>query len=396
MRLKSLSQVKNLKGKRVLLRLDLNVPLDKRGRVAEGGDARIRASVPVVKWLSEKGARVIIVSHLGRPARRDPALSLAPISRRLATVLGMDVRFVADALEHESAVEMKLGKLLPGDVAMLENIRFHKGEETNGPFLARRLASLADVFVNDAFAVSHRAAASVVGVTKFLPSYAGPLMEKEVAALSRVIEKPKRPLVVMLGGAKVSDKIHVIDNMTRIADTVLVGGAMANAFLKAKGLRIGLSADGPADVRLAKRMLRRSNIVLPTDVVVSASRDGKHQARICSVKNVGKDDYIVDIGVESVRAWAAYIKKAKTLVWNGPLGMFEIKKFSHGSIALGRMVAARSSGRAFGVVGGGETVQCLEHTGMAEYVDHVSTGGGAMLDFLAGKALPGLLPLRKK
>lgn len=395
MRLTTLKQLKNVRGKRVLLRLDLNVPLH-NGKIATGGDERIKAAVPTLIHLLDAGARVVVVSHLGRPRGRDESLSLAPVAKRLAALLDRKVTLVADALDDDAKVDAKIAKLKEGEALMLENIRFYKGEEGDGRFLSRRLASLADVFVNDAFGVLHRSGASVSGVAVLLPSYAGLIVEKEVANLSRVLEKPKKPFVVMLGGAKVSEKIKTIERMVKIADKVLIGGAMANAFIKAAGHSIGRSEASPTDVRLARALSRRRNIVLPTDVLVAKRLDDHANPQVRPLDQVRKDEYVVDAGTETVRTWARHIKSAKTLVWNGPLGLFEVRKFSHGSVALGRVIAARSSGKAFGVVGGGETVQCLNLTGMAEFVDHVSTGGGAMLAFLAGEELPGLLPLENR
>jgi len=396
MRLSTLRDIKKLKGKRVLLRLDLNIPLDARGRIEASGEARLRAAIPTLKHLMKAGARVVIVSHLGRPAGHDKALSLAPVARRLSVLMGADMWFIPDAIEDSDKIEKRLAKMNDGEAAMLENIRFTKGEDSDNIFLARRLASFADIFVNEAFSACHRASASIVGVARLLPSYAGLQLEREVAALSKVIDKPKKPLVVMLGGAKVSGKIHVIEQMVKIADKVLIGGAMANAFLKAKGFHVGKSLVSITDVKLAKKLLKKTNILLPTDVLTSRSLKGDIEPHVRQNIDVHKDDFIVDIGTETARRWAGILKEAKTLVWNGPVGLFEVKQFSHGSVALGRVLAARSSGKAYGVVGGGETVECLERTGMAEFVDHVSTGGGAMLDFLAGKKLPGLVRLLKK
>lgn len=392
MKLLTLKDTKNLRGKRVLLRLDLNVPL-LNGKIAPGGDARIQAALPTVRKLLKSGARVILVSHLGRPHGRDSELTLAPIAKRLGKLLDRKVPLVTEDLA-DAKVDSKVAKLGDGDLLMIENIRFYKGEEKDSPFLARRLASLAGLFVNDAFGDCHRAHASVSGVAKLLPSYAGLLVEKEVAALTRVSEKSKKPFIVMLGGAKVADKIKLIERMLKVADKVLIGGAMANAFFKALGYRIGRSAVSSSDVRLARRLLKKPNLLLPSDVLVSDRLDDRSNPHVRAVDDVGKDHYIVDAGTETIRTWAAHLKRAKTLVWNGPIGLFEIHKFSHGSVALGRVIAARSSGHAFGVVGGGETVQCLNLTGMSEFVDHVSTGGGAMLAFLAGELMPGLLPLQ--
>lgn len=398
MPLATLAKFKKLKGKRVLVRVDFNVPLGPKGEIGHDEDARIRACLPTIQKLRRGGAKVILVSHLGRPEGREASLSLAPVARHLAEVLGSPVKFVPDNLEDDKLVDRAIAAMKNGDVTLLENIRFYKGEDRNNAFLSRRLASLADAFVDDAFAVAHREAASNVGVAKLLPSYAGLLLEAEVKHLSRLLGKPRKPFVVLMGGAKVSSKIGTLRKLLAVADVVMIGGGMANNFFRAKGCDMGKSLVSPADVKLAKALMARygKKILLPADVLVAKRLDDKAQPRYCKPSEVRKDEHVVDAGAETVREWAAVIKKAKTIVWNGPVGLFEIAKFSHGSRSLGLIIAARSKGKAFGVVGGGETVQCLLRTGMAEYVDHVSTGGGAMLEYLAGKTLPGIKALMKR
>jgi 3-phosphoglycerate kinase len=396
MQLPTLKQFKSLKGKRVLLRVDLNVPMTKDGKIAPEDEQRIREVLPTVGRLSKGGAKVILLSHFGRPEGWDKRLSLAYVAKRLSALLGKKALFVTDSLEDDDAVEKKLASMGNGDVAMLENIRFYKGEEKNGVFFARRLARLGDLYVNDAFAVSHRDAASTVGLARLLPSAAGLLMEKEVANLSKLFGEPGRPFVVLMGGAKVSSKLPTLTYLLKIADAVLIGGGMANAFFRAKGHDVGRSEVSREDVVLAKKLLTNKKLVLPSDVLVTTSLAGKADVRVSSPDGIRKGEYVVDIGTQTMRDYAYTLKQAQTIVWNGPVGLFEIKKFSYGSTILGRVIAARSTGRAYGVVGGGETVACLALTGMAEYVDHVSTGGGAMLDFLAGKTLPGLKALLKK
>jgi len=395
MPLSTLKELKKPKGKRILLRVDFNVPLGPKGEIGHDEDARIRGSLPTIQKLRKAGARVILVSHMGRPDGREAKYSLKPVAEHLAKLLGAPVPLIADSLEDDKLVDKKIAAMGNGDVTMLENIRFYKGEDKNGAFLARRLASFADAYVDDAFAVAHREAASNVGVTKFLPSYAGLLLETEIKHLDKLLGKPKRPFVALVGGAKISSKLPTLKKLLSICDTVMVGGGMANNFFRAMGYGMGKSLVAPEDVKMAKGLLARHKhvLLLPKDVLVAKRLDDKAEPRYCKPEEVGPDEHVVDVGAETVRAWAAVIKKAKTIVWNGPVGLFEVKKFSHGSVSLGRMIAARSSGRAFGVVGGGETVQCLERTGMAEYVDHVSTGGGAMLEYLAGKTLPGIKPL---
>ncbi len=397
MKLVTLSQFKKPKGKRVLVRVDFNIPLGPKGEIGPEEDARIRASLPTIQKLRKAGARVILVSHLGRPDGREAKYSLAPVATHLSALLGTEVGFIGDNLEDDQLVERRIKAMSDGDVTILENIRFYKGEDSNSAFLARRLASFADAFVDDAFAVAHREAASNVGVTKYLPSYAGLLLETEVKHLSKLLGKPKRPFVVLMGGAKISSKLPTLKKLLSVADTVLVGGGMANNFFRAKGLGMGKSLVSSDDVKMAKGLLSKNGkkLVLPKDLLCSTRLDDKAEPRYCRPEEIGKDEHAVDLGAETIREWAGIIKKAKTIVWNGPVGLFEVKKFSHGSVSLGRVVAARSTGKAFGVVGGGETVQCLLRTGMAEYVDHVSTGGGAMLEFLAGKTLPAIKPLMK-
>lgn len=395
MKIRTLSQLKSLKNRRVLLRVDFNVPLGEGGSIDADADARIRAVLPTIERLRKAKARIVIVSHLGRPKGRQKKLSLEPVAAHLGTLLGQSVVFVADdIMKKPDTVAAKLGPLEEGGVAMLENIRFYPEEEKNDPKLAKRLASLADVFVNDAFAAAHRAHASTAGVTKHLCSYAGLLMAEELKNLSKLIEKPKKPYVVIIGGAKISTKLPTIRKLLPLADAMLLGGAMANNFFKAMGYEIGRSMSSIEEVKIAKRLLSRKNICLPVDVVVSGSPKGK--PRVCSPTEIRKNEAVYDIGPETMRMWAEVIKGARTIVWNGPLGLFEQKSFSHGSLTIGRVVAARSKGSAFGVAGGGETLQCIERTGMAEWIDHVSTGGGAMLEFLSGKPLPGVKPLLEK
>lgn len=396
MRLLSLRHNGLEKGTRVLLRVDFNVPLPKRGAITSVEDARIRASLPTIAALRKKGAKVILVSHLGRPdGKRKRSFSLAPVARHLATLLGAPVLFVADDIRKKGKAEKKLAALEEGGVALLENIRFYPEEEKNALPFAKRLASLADIFVSDAFAACHRAHASTVGVAKLLPSFAGELLEREVVQLDKAIKKPKRPFVVLLGGAKVSSKLPTLVHLLKVADLVLLGGGMANGFLRAKGLHTGKSEVDAADVRAARKLSANRRLRLPLDLLAADRLDAKAHLRVVRPDGVGSKEYVVDIGTDTVRSYAQEMKKAKTIVWNGPVGLFEVRRFSHGSVALGRVIAARSSGRAFGVVGGGETVSCLELTGMAEYVDHVSTGGGAMLEYLAGKKLPGIEVLKR-
>ncbi len=391
MKLRTLDDLGDIAGKRVLLRVDYNVPVVK-GKVGPKEALRLQASLPTLRFLLDRKAKVIIVSHLGRPKGPDRKHSLKPVAERLSKMLNRKVLFVKYSIEDDK-VDKELETLKDGQIAMLENMRFYPGEEKNSAFLSKRLASLADIFVNDAFATAHRDHASVSGVAKHLPSYAGRLMAVEILNLSRLIDKPEKPFIVLMGGAKISSKLPTMEALLKSADKILVGGGMANSFFRAKGLSTGKSEVGRADVIKARKLAKKKKIVLPVDVLAATSLTEKAKARFTTPDDVKANEYVVDIGPETVRLYATYVKEAKTIAWNGPMGMFEVKKFSHGTVSLGRIVASRSSGQAFGVVGGGETIVALELTGMSEFVDHISTGGGAMLEFLAGKTLPGIAPL---
>jgi phosphoglycerate kinase len=396
MKLATISSLRNLRGRRVLLRVDFNIPIGPGGHIGPAEDIKLRASLPTIQHLLKGGAKVIAVSHLGRPKGCDEKFSLKPVAAHLGKLLGQKVLFVDKCLEDGNAVEKRLAKMADGQLALLENIRFYDQEEENDPEFAARLASLADVFVNDAFAAAHRAHASTAGVTKYLKSYAGLLLENEIKNLDRLLKQPKKPFYVLMGGAKISSKMPTLEKMLRVASKVFIGGGMANNFFKAQGCEVGRSLVSPEDVKLAKKLLKNKKLVVPKDVLAATSLKDSANVRVCLPSEVKKTEYIVDIGTRTMREFALELKQAQTLVWNGPVGLFEVKKFSHGSVILGRVIAARSKGRAFGVVGGGETIACLEKTGMSEFVDHVSTGGGAMLDYLSGKVLPGIKPLLKK
>lgn len=398
MKLKTIDQIKNLRGKRVLVRVDFNVPLKKKGgKIVVADDTRISAAVPTIKYLLEHGAKVILMSHLGDPGGKvKKDLSLKPVGATLAKILRMKGSAPADWVGRKGSE--KIDTMKSGEVMLLENLRFHPGEEKNDAKFAAGLASLADIYVNDAFAAAHRAHASIVGVPKFLPSYAGFLMEKEVNVLSGLLAKPKRPFMAMIGGAKISTKISVIENLLKKVNWLLLGGALVNNFFRAAGYGIGASIFEAKELKTAKKFLRNKKIILPVDFVVGDFKGKKawvvgvpkKRTELCR-----KPYALLDIGPETIKKYAEFIRKAKTLVWNGPMGYFEIKKYSHGSVALGQLIAARSKGKVFGVAGGGETIEVLAKTGMAEYIDHISTGGGAMLEFLEGKILPGVKPLLK-
>jgi 3-phosphoglycerate kinase len=382
--IKSIKQAKDLSGKRVLLRVDFNVPI-KDGKILE--EYRIIQQLPTIKYLQKQNCRIILVSHLGQPKKEDDKtkFSLKPIAFKLEELLGQEIKFVED-LEGFTAGNV-ISKANPKDIIMLENIRFYQGELKNSSVLAKKLAKLADIYINDAFAVSHREQATVSAIKKFLPSYAGLLLEQEVLNLSKAFN-PKKPLIVIIGGVKVSTKVPLIKKLYKKAHKILVGGALSNNFLVAHGLEVGKSLIDQDSIKFAKNF-KDKNIIAPIDVVVSTSQEGE-KTEIKKANKVGKNDYIFDIGPETVRLFSSYINKANTIVWNGPMGMFEIKQFKHGTIAIASMVAARSKGKAFGIVGGGETVEALNMSKMTEYIDWVSTGGGAMLSYLGGEKMPGL------
>lgn len=400
MKLRSILEVKQLKGRRVLVRADFNVPVV-RGRVGEQEDWRLQKVAPTIERLVRAGARVVLASHLGRPeGRKVAALKMDPVAKRLAAILGRPVKKLPDCVGP--AVERSVKAMKGGGVVLLENLRFHKGEDANDKAFAKRLARLGDLYVNEAFATSHRAAASIVAVADELPSYAGELLVAEVEALERVLRHPARPYLVMMGGAKISTKIGVIARLLKIADRVLLGGALIAPFYKAIGFCIGSTPCSDQDVKTAEELIRSKlfdRLVLPHDVVVGHPKRPAEKAKVVDLRTEpfdlcdGDRRAVLDIGPKTISAYASYIRSAKTIVWNGPMGLFEIPKYSHGTLALGRLVAARSSGRAYGLVGGGETAVALARTGLMDCVDHVSTGGGAMLEFLEGKKLPGLVPL---
>ncbi len=399
MKLRTINEIKKLKGKRVLVRVDFNVPLKKTGaKIVVVDDTKIRASLLTIKYLLGQGAKVILMSHLGDPGGKvKNNLSLKPIGAVLKKFLLMSAKAPSD-WEGKKGLK-KIDEMKTGEVMMLENLRFHPGEEKNDAKFAAGLASLADIYVNDAFAAAHRAHASIVGVPKFLPSYAGLLMKKEISVLGSLLAKPSKPFVSLIGGAKISTKISVIENLLKKVNSLLLGGALVNNFLAAAGYEIGASIYEPKELKTAKKLLKNKKIILPIDFVV-----GDFKGKKAWVVNVPKKKTalckkpyaLLDIGPETIKKYSGIIRKAKTIVWNGPMGYFEIPKYSHGTVALGRLIAARSRGKVFGVVGGGETIEAIEKTGMSEYIDHISTGGGAMLEFLEGKILPGTKALLKK
>jgi phosphoglycerate kinase len=381
-------------GKRAIVRVDFNVPLE---GATITDDTRIRAALPTIAALREAGAAVVLMSHLGRPkGKRDPKYSLAPVAARLGELLGTAVPLQGDCVGPE--VEAAARALRPGDVILLENLRFHAEEEANDPAFARQLATLGDVYVNDAFGTAHRAHASTEGIARLLPAVAGLLMERELDALGRALGSPARPFVTILGGAKVSDKIGVIENLLDKVDTLIIGGGMANTFLAAQGHRIGKSLNEPDKADLARELLARAQsrgvtLALPRDVVVAPEMTEGAPRRTVGIDAVGDDVAIFDIGPETVEGYKGLLRGARTIVWNGPMGVFEVAPFAAGTRAVAEAVAASG---AFTIVGGGDSVAALEDAGLADRISHVSTGGGASLEFLEGRELPGVAALSEK
>ncbi len=383
----------NLKGKVVLLRVDFNV-LDKKGRIES--DFRIKSSLPTIKLLVKKGAKVVIAAHAGRPdGKVVPTYSLKTVAARLSKMLKKKVPLAPDCVGPK--VQALILKMKPGQILMLENLRFHKGEEENDTQFAMRLALLADVYVNDAFGVSHRANASVEAITRRLKSYAGLLMQKEIVALSKVRDNPDKPMVILIGGAKASDKIPVITSLIKHADKVLLGGAASNTFLKAHHYNIGVSLYEPEQVDNARKILHANlaRIVMPKDVVVCQMEgDGYNfkTIRETSIDDVHEKEAVLDIADYTYKTFAGYIREASTIFWAGPLGHTDYVQFSHGTYEVAKALA---SSKAFTVVGGGETVAALEKFKLLGKMKHVSTGGGASLEFLSGKPLSGIEALTK-
>jgi phosphoglycerate kinase len=390
MEIKSIKQEKNLTGKKVFLRVDFNVPI-KKGRIID--DYKIIASLPTIRFLLRYKCKIILATHLGRPNGRDIALSAKPIASRLNKILGKKVRFVDNSIGLK--VGTKIGEMSEGDILLLENLRFYKEEMENNKKFAKELVYPADIYINNAFGVSHRAHASVCAVKKYLPSYAGLLLENEVINLKKIL-KPKKPLVAVIGGAKIKTKLNLLKKIRRTASYVLVGGALANNFLYVLRNEIGRSLFDEKSLGLSRRiysMYRFTGIkklILPIDVVVSRVGDGTGKARVKDINKVRKSDVILDVGPRTIKLFSSFIKKAETIVWNGPMGKFESRHFRHGTLSIARVIASYSTGSAFGVVGGGETIEALRMTKMLNYVDWVSTGGGAMLSFLSGEKMPGL------
>ena len=387
-----------VRGKRALVRVDFNVPLDDAGGV--GDDTRIRAAVPTIEALLKAGARVVLFSHLGRPkGKPDPKYTLAPVAPVLAALLGgkVKVKFVPHVVGAEAEAATKA--LKEGDVCLLENTRFEAGEEKNDAALAQGFAKLGDLFVNDAFGAAHRAHASTEGVTEHLrPAVAGLLMEKELDYLGRALEKPKRPFIAILGGSKISGKIDVIEALLPKVDGILIGGAMACTFYEAMGFETGESLVEDDRVEMAADLIERAafRLTLPHDAMVAPSIAEASEAHAVKRDEIPEDEAMLDIGPESAISYARAIASAKTIIWNGPMGVFETKPFDAGTMAVARAMAAATAAGATTIIGGGDSAAAVEAAGLSDQMSHVSTGGGASLEFLEGKVLPGVAALDQR
>jgi len=385
----------NVAGKRVLVRVDLNVPMD-GARVTD--DTRLRAIAPTVNELAQKGAKTILLAHFGRPrGKRDDSQSLKAVVPALEEALKQDVRFAEDCVGE--AAEAAVAKLTPGDVLLLENTRFHAGEEKNDPEFAKALAQLGDIYVNDAFSAAHRAHASTEGVARLLPSYAGRSMQAELEALGKALSSPERPVVAIVGGAKVSTKLDLLGNLVKRVDALVIGGGMANTFLAANGAEIGKSLCERDLLDTAREIVTKAKeagceIVLPVDGRVAKEFRAHAENRVVPADQVGADEMILDIGPKSIERVAQVLDGAKTLVWNGPFGAFEMQPFDEGTVAVAQKAAALTrDGRLLTVAGGGDTVAALNAAGVADDFSYISTAGGAFLEWLEGKELPGVAAL---
>ncbi len=399
--MKSIKNIKTLSGKAVLVRVDFNAPM-KNKKIAD--DTRLRESIPTIEYLAKAGAKVVLIMHLGRPEGKTVAdLKIDPIAAVLGKLLKKPVKKLAVKnwkLDEKERIRLKseIAKMKPGQVAMLENIRFSPFEEGNKGDFAKSLAGLGDIFVLDGFAVCHRSDATVAGLAKYLPSYAGFLLEKEISGLLKAVNNPKRPFVLVMGGIKLETKIPVIKKLLPKVDQLLIGGGIASTYFYEAGYGVG---DSLVDIEYSREVFancRKTKVIKPVDLIVG-EKDGK-KYRVVEMsgephKICGRNEAIFDIGPATIRLYSNYIKKARTIVWNGAMGWFEKKPYDVGTLAVARLVASRSKGKAFGIIGGGETLEAMAKTGMGEYVDLVSTGGGAMLEFLAGKKLAGLTALEK-
>lgn len=395
MQKKSIKDIE-VKGKRILVRVDFNVPLD-RNTGAISDDSRIRASLPTIKYLVDRKAKVILCSHLGRPRGKiDERLRMEPVAKRLSHLIGLPVRMVPDCVGQE--VREKVEELKDGDILFLENVRFHSEEEANDPQFARELARLANIYVDDAFGTAHRAHASTVGVAKYLPAVAGFLMEKELEAMGKVLSAPEHPFACVIGGAKVSDKIGLVQNMLTRVDILLIGGGMAATFLKTQGYEVGHSSVEEDKLGLAKGLLQDAKergvpILLPVDVVVAEEIKDESSAKVVPIASIPTSSYIVDIGPQTIELFSDELKKCRTIMWNGPVGIYEIPRFAQGTKSLVKLL---STVNATTVIGGGSSCDIVQEMGLANKMTHVTTGGGATLRFLEGAPLPGVEALLDK
>ncbi|HUP28477.1 MAG TPA: phosphoglycerate kinase [Chloroflexia bacterium] len=390
-------------GKKALVRVDFNVPLDDEQRITD--DTRIRASLPTIQYLLDQGAAVILMSHLGRPkGAPDPKYSLGPVAGHLQQLLGVPVLFAEECVGRDARQAVEA--LQPGQVLLLENVRFHPEEETNNADFAAGLASGADLYVNDAFGSAHRAHASTEAVARHLPAVAGLLMERELGIMGAALEDPARPFVAILGGAKVSDKMGVIGNLLGKVDTLIIGGGMANTFLKSMGVPVGQSlVEGDrvkdAEALLGRAGLQNVQVMLPRDVVIASEFSAQAEVRVVGVREVPEDVSqlgwrILDIGPETAREYGEAIRSAKTVLWNGPMGVFEMEPFARGTLAVAQAVCDATSAGATTIVGGGDSVAAVEQMGLGNCITHISTGGGASLEFLEGATLPGVAALKDR
>lgn len=385
----------DVNGKKVFIRVDYNVPMDENQNITN--DKRIVATLPTLNYLLENNAALIIACHLGRPkGERVPEFSVAPVAKKLGEIMGKEVKFASDCVGPEA--EKMAADLKPGEILVLENLRYHKEEEKNDPKFAEQLAKLADIVVNDAFGVSHRAHASVEGITKFIPAVAGFLMENEIKFVGQAVANPVRPFVAIIGGAKVSDKIGVISNLLEKVDTLIIGGGMANTFVAAQGFNTGKSLVEADKLELARELIEKAkatkvNLLLPTDMVIADKFAADAQTAVVGLDGIKDEWMALDIGPETAKTYAKSLVDAKTVVWNGPMGVFEMDAFAKGTEAVAKAVADSS---ATSIVGGGDSIAALKKTGLSDKISHISTGGGASLEFLEGKVLPGIAALADK
>lgn len=387
----------NVSGKRVLVRCDFNVPMNDKGEITD--DRRIRSALPTIEYIINNGGKAIVMSHLGRPkGEPNPKYTLEPVAKRLSELLNKEVKFAKDDLVAGDIAKEIVNNMKDSEVVLLENTRFRKEEEKNGEEFAKQLASLGDMFVNDAFGTAHRAHASNVGLSKLLPSAAGYLVKKEIEIMGKAMSNPERPFVAILGGAKVSDKINVIENFLDKVDSLLIGGGMAYTFLKAQGYEIGKSLVEEDKLELAKELMEKAkvknvNLVLPIDVVVAKEFKNETEFKTVNIDEIPADMMGLDIGEKTIEAFSKIIKDAKTVLWNGPMGVFEMPNFAKGTNAIAQVMAESS---AVTIVGGGDSAAAVEQAGLDDKMTHVSTGGGASLEFFEGKVLPGIAAIEDK